>query len=221
MQFSLCCINSFKCEWVTVLLNISNTLIGIRHLFKSPVTTCLMTLLFSRFWTINETVLDIHKDRAFKSHKWPRQNFFSQYQYNIKQISYKNKERYQLGDYKLIQYQILQTNITRKVWQTVRRVTNEILGVKGLKKKAWYIYIYIYIFFLTFVSFFIFMIFQRNVTIKNVCKEDSFLFLTVILKKISFLCRPFLPICRQCMQSTMGQRDWKTSLNVYIMQLSC
>ena len=27
------------------------------------------------------------------------------------------------------------------------------------------------------------MIFQKNVTIKNVCKEDSFLFLTVILKK--------------------------------------
>ena len=27
------------------------------------------------------------------------------------------------------------------------------------------------------------MIFQQNVTIKNVCKEDSFLFLTVILKK--------------------------------------
>ena len=146
MQFSLCCINSFKCEWVTVLLNISNTLIGIRHLFKSPVTTCLMTLLFSRFWTINETILDIHKERAFKSHKWPRQNFSSQYQYNIKQISYENKERFQLGDYKLIQYQILQTNITRKVWQTVKRVTNEILGVKGLKKKH-DIYIYIYFFF--------------------------------------------------------------------------
>ena len=27
------------------------------------------------------------------------------------------------------------------------------------------------------------MIFQQNVTIKNVCKEDSFLFLTVIFKK--------------------------------------
>ena len=32
----------------------------------------------------------------------------------------------------MIQYQILQTNITRTVWQTVRRITNEILGVKGL-----------------------------------------------------------------------------------------
>ncbi|RMX36683.1 hypothetical protein pdam_00023830, partial [Pocillopora damicornis] len=42
-----------------------------------------------------------------------------------------NKEKYQLGDYKLIQYQILQTNITRTVWQTVRRITNVILGVKG------------------------------------------------------------------------------------------
>ena len=43
-----------------------------------------------------------------------------------------NKEKYQPGDYKLILYQILQTNITRIVWQTVRRITNEILGIKGL-----------------------------------------------------------------------------------------
>ena len=35
-------------------------------------------------------------------------------------------------DYKLTQYQILQTNITRTVWQTVRRITDEILGVKRL-----------------------------------------------------------------------------------------
>ena len=31
-----------------------------------------------------------------------------------------------------MQYQILQTNITRTVWQTIRRITNEILGVKRL-----------------------------------------------------------------------------------------
>ena len=43
-----------------------------------------------------------------------------------------NEEKHdQLGDYKLIQYQILQTNITRTIWLTVRRITNEILGVKG------------------------------------------------------------------------------------------
>ena len=30
-------------------------------------------------------------------------------------------------------YQILQTNILRIVWQRVRRITNEILGVKGLR----------------------------------------------------------------------------------------
>ena len=50
---------------------------------------------------------------------------------NIKQTSDENKEKYQLGDYRLIQYQILQTNITRTVWQTVRRITNKILGVQG------------------------------------------------------------------------------------------
>ena len=47
-------------------------------------------------------------------------------------MSDENKENYQLEYYKFIQYQILQTNITRTVWQTVRRITNEILGVTGL-----------------------------------------------------------------------------------------
>ena len=37
----------------------------------------------------------------------------------------------QLGDYKLIQYQILQIEITSIVWQTVGRITNKILGLKG------------------------------------------------------------------------------------------
>ena len=35
--------------------------------------------------------------------------------YNIKETSNENKDKYQLGDYKLIQYQILQTDITRTV----------------------------------------------------------------------------------------------------------
>ena len=52
--------------------------------------------------------------------------------YNIKQTSDENKEKYQLGDYKFIQYQLFLPNITRTVWQTVRRITNEILGVKRL-----------------------------------------------------------------------------------------
>ena len=43
----------------------------------------------------------------------------------------KNK-KHQLGDYLLIQFQILQTNFMWIVWETVRRITNEILGVKGL-----------------------------------------------------------------------------------------
>ena len=33
----------------------------------------------------------------------------------------------------MIQYQFLQTNIIRTVWQTVRRITNEILRVEGLQ----------------------------------------------------------------------------------------
>ena len=39
--------------------------------------------------------------------------------YNIKQTSDESEEKYQLGDYNLILYQILQTNITRTVWQAV------------------------------------------------------------------------------------------------------
>ena len=33
----------------------------------------------------------------------------------------------------LIQYKIIRTDFVRIVWQTVRRIANEILGVKGLK----------------------------------------------------------------------------------------
>ena len=55
--------------------------------------------------------------------------------YNTMQTSDENKEKYQLWDYWLIQYQILQTNITRIIWQIVRRITNDILRVKGLMHK--------------------------------------------------------------------------------------
>ena len=49
--------------------------------------------------------------------------------YNINTISrqvMRIKKKYQLEDYKLIQYQILKTNMIRIVSQTVRRITNEI-----------------------------------------------------------------------------------------------
>ena len=62
---------------------------------------------------------------------WPKQNFSLQYQQNIKQTSDENKEKYQLEDYKFIQYQILQTNIIIIVWKSVRRITDDILGVEG------------------------------------------------------------------------------------------
>ena len=60
-------------------------------------------------------------------------NFSLQYPYNFKQTSDENKEKYQLGDYQLIQLQILRTKIIRIVQQSVRRITNKILGVKRLK----------------------------------------------------------------------------------------
>ena len=36
----------------------------------------------------------------------------------------------------MVQYQIPQTNVTRTVWQTVRRITDEILGVNGLSQQS-------------------------------------------------------------------------------------
>ena len=47
--------------------------------------------------------------------------------YNINTISSRNVKK---GDYLLFQYQILQTNIIRTVWQTIRRTIRETLGVK-------------------------------------------------------------------------------------------
>ena len=43
------------------------------------------------------------------------------------------KKKTQSRDYKLIQYQILQTNTIRIVWQIVRRITDEILEAKELR----------------------------------------------------------------------------------------
>ena len=58
-------------------------------------------------------------------------NFSLQYQKSTWQTTEENKEKYQL-DYQLTEYQILQTNNIKIVRQTVRRIANEILGVKGL-----------------------------------------------------------------------------------------
>ena len=41
-----------------------------------------------------------------------------------------------IRDYYLIHYQIPQTNFRSTIWQTVRRIMNEILGVKGLQVKV-------------------------------------------------------------------------------------
>ena len=51
----------------------------------------------------------------------------------MKQASNKNKEKISIGGLLVDSIQILQTNILEIVWQTVKRITNEILGVKGVK----------------------------------------------------------------------------------------
>ena len=73
------------------------------------------------------------------SYEWPRLNFSLQYLCRVKQTSNENKVKYQLGDYHLIQYQVLQSSIVRIVWQTVGRITNRILGVKGLSVSCLFI----------------------------------------------------------------------------------
>ena len=47
--------------------------------------------------------------KLFNSYDWPRENFSLQYQFDINQ----NLEKYKLGDYWLIQHQILWTKIIR------------------------------------------------------------------------------------------------------------
>ena len=51
----------------------------------------------------------------------------------MKQNSDKNKEKISIRGLLVDSKQILQSNIIGIVWQTVKRITNEILGVKGVK----------------------------------------------------------------------------------------
>ena len=45
--------------------------------------------------------------------------------YNIGQTSDENKEKYQLANYKLIQYQILPTSTMGIIWMMVGRIINK------------------------------------------------------------------------------------------------
>ena len=59
--------------------------------------------------------------------------------YNINTISSRQVMRIRkilIRDYYLIHYQIPQTRLRSTIWQTVRRIVNEILGVKGLQVKV-------------------------------------------------------------------------------------
>ena len=53
------------------------------------------------FWVVLYTLPDKVWEylNPFTPHKWPRQNFSLQYQYNVKQAGDKNREEYQLWDY--------------------------------------------------------------------------------------------------------------------------
>ena len=54
------------------------------------------------------------KLKSFNSHDWPKQNFFLQFLYNIKQTSDENEEDYNSGDYHLIWYENKFSKLTPK-----------------------------------------------------------------------------------------------------------
>ena len=84
-------------------------------------------------------------------------------------------------DFKLIQYQILQTNITRTVWLTVRRITNKIWEVKGLKEV-------VLVFLPVCVLFFVFIENRKTSRKKDLSGNGKFVFLRVNTN-VLYICR--------------------------------
>ena len=66
------------------------------------------------------------------SHEWPGENFSFQYQYNIKHRSDANIEKCQL-ELLVDLISNFQIDVIRIVCQRVKRITNEVVGVNGLK----------------------------------------------------------------------------------------
>lgn len=86
----------------------------------------------SRFLCLNEM-----EQRSLK-HKTTTQNSNTISSAQVMKI----KEKYQWRDYWLILYKFLQTRITRIVWQTEIRITDEISRVKGLLSKMFQLFFF-------------------------------------------------------------------------------
>ena len=67
----------------------------------------------------------------------------------------------------MIQHHILRTNIIRIVWQTVRRLTNDILEVKGFKRPCLCFFFPIYLYFLIITNYLCFS--QCHVLFQSLC----------------------------------------------------
>ncbi|RMX57212.1 hypothetical protein pdam_00024070 [Pocillopora damicornis] len=74
---------------------------------------------------LGSVYLIYQQSNSIKVYKYREDNA---YEFELSQ-NFPFSKKYFVGDYKLIQYQILQTNITRTVWQTIRRFTNEIFKI--------------------------------------------------------------------------------------------
>ena len=115
----------FSCCTQTVMI-VSNIRNQILFLLFSWQLCLLAKCLKPALPFLDTDITDIHKEVDHYVHEWPRENFWLQYQFNIKQTHDENKEKHQLRDDWLIKYQILQTNKKRTVWQTAIRVDNGI-----------------------------------------------------------------------------------------------
>ena len=78
----------------------------------STCTWTLWSLCFNPLTRVTKTEFPLTMLLQYQAEKWQKQRKW--------------------GDYQLIQYQIFPSNIIRIVWQIVRRITIEFLGVKGL-----------------------------------------------------------------------------------------
>ena len=86
-----------------------------------------------KFWSNREFGLGTPVYLTLSRIDWPGQNFSLQYPYNFKQTGDENNKKYQLGNYQLIQWQIITTKIIRIVQQPVRRIWSE-MGKASLKE---------------------------------------------------------------------------------------
>ena len=142
-----------KLFYLLVFSNLLATteLLNVGHISSRKIWSNFLTQYMDVVSNKNSSVLKIKQKYHYKFYKkakavvlystqeWTKSNQDRISSYNTNTISSRQgigiKRKYPWGDYWLIQYQILQTNIIIVKWQMVRRITNEII-VKVLKESS-------------------------------------------------------------------------------------